>query len=166
HSAGAVSHTAPPLETAIPGRNLDGMSFQAEAVVDLTAISDNVAALAASTDAEVLAAVKADGYGHGIVPAARASLEGGATWLGVATLDEAQTLRAAGIAAPVLAWLVAPGLDLAAAIEADIDLAATSLTQLSEIAAAGARRNRRCRRGCPRLRIARPTIAAPTARSP
>ena len=116
------------------------MSFQAEAVVDLTAISGNVAALAAHTDAAVLAAVKADGYGHGIVAAARASLEGGADWLGVATLDEAFRLRSAGITAPLLAWLVAPGLDLAGAIEADIDLAATSITQLAEIAGAAGRR--------------------------
>lgn len=131
---------APPETVPLARRNLDGMSFQAEAVVDLTAIAANVANLAGRTDADVLAAVKADGYGHGIVPAARASLDGGATWLGVATLDEAHALRAAGISAPILAWLVAPGLPLSEAIDAGIDLAATSVTQLGEIAAAGAGR--------------------------
>ena len=48
------------------------------------------------------AVVKADGYGHGAVPAARAALAGGAAWLAVATADEAAELRAAGIEAPVL----------------------------------------------------------------
>src|SRR5882672_6385275 len=57
------------------------------------------------TPAEVMAVVKADAYGHGSVPAARAALAGGATWLGVAFVDEALTLRVAGITAPVLAWL-------------------------------------------------------------
>ena len=56
-----------------------------------------------------MAVVKADGYGHGLVPAARAALAGGADSLGVAVLDEALALRAAGITAPVLAWLHGPG---------------------------------------------------------
>jgi alanine racemase len=76
-----------------------------EAVVDLGAIRANVATLKAGTPAEVMAVVKADGYGHGLVPSAQAALAGGAGWLGVALLDEALALRKAGIAAPVLAWL-------------------------------------------------------------
>ena len=52
--------------------------------------------------AELCAVVKADGYGHGAVPVARAALAGGASWLAVATADEAGELRAAGIAAPLL----------------------------------------------------------------
>lgn len=122
-------------------RNLEDMSFQAEAVVNLDALASNTAKLAArAPGAAVMAAVKADGYGHGMVPAARASLEGGATWLGVATLDEAMALREAGIDAPTLAWLVAPGLGVAAAADAGVDLGVSSLAQLREIAAAGARR--------------------------
>jgi alanine racemase len=116
------------------------MSFQAEAVVDLDTIAGNVATLVGRTDAEVLTAVKGNGYGHGMVPAAQACLAGGASWLGVATLAEAMALRAAGVTAPVLAWLVAPGQDLAAAIDSGVDLAATSMAQLSELLAVSARR--------------------------
>jgi alanine racemase len=83
--------------------------FNAEIRVDLSAVRHNVALLKAGTSAEVMAVVKADGYGHGMVPCARAALAGGATWLGVATLDEALALRAAGVTAPVLAWLLTPG---------------------------------------------------------
>ncbi len=56
----------------------------------------------------VMAVVKANAYGHGAVAAARAALAGGADWLGVADLAEALQLRAAGIDAPVLAWLHDP----------------------------------------------------------
>jgi alanine racemase len=52
--------------------------------------------------AQLLAVVKADAYGHGAVPAARAALAGGATWLGVALVEEALALRSAGVSAPVL----------------------------------------------------------------
>src|ERR1700757_3709681 len=76
-----------------------------EAFVDLGAITANVAALCELVrGSQVLAAVKAGGYGHGMVPAARAALAGGAGWLGVADLDEAGAVRRAGITAP------APGL--------------------------------------------------------
>ncbi|KUL36565.1 alanine racemase [Actinoplanes awajinensis] len=112
--------------------------WQAEVRVDLDAIRDNVATLRAGTSAEVLVAVKADGYGHGMVPAARAAVAGGATWLGVATLDEALELRRAGLGARVLAWLLAPGLPLHEGITAGIDLSAATPALLDElIAAAG-----------------------------
>ena len=71
--------------------------------IDLGAIEHNVRTLSASAgDAAVCAVVKADGYGHGSVAAAGAALRAGATWLGVAQVDEARPLRAAGIEAPVL----------------------------------------------------------------
>ena len=63
--------------------------WQAELTIDLGAIRANAALLASGTSAEVMAVVKADGYGHGAVPVARAALEGGASWLGVCTLPEA-----------------------------------------------------------------------------
>src|SRR5215207_8653912 len=110
--------------------------LQAEARVDLDAIRANTARLAAGTSAGVMAVVKADGYGHGLLPAARASLAGGATWLGVCTLDEALALRAAGITAPILAWLLGPGLPLPQAVAADVDLSAASTALLEEIVAA------------------------------
>ncbi len=82
---------------------------RSEAVVDLGAIRDNVRLLRSRTPAEVMAVVKADGYGHGLLPSARAALAGGASWLGVAFLEEALALRPAGITAPMLSWLAAPG---------------------------------------------------------
>lgn len=73
------------------------------AEVDLDAVAHNVTVLADHAgDAQVCAVVKADGYGHGAVPVARAALAAGATWLGVAQVQEARSLRAAGIDAPVL----------------------------------------------------------------
>ena len=110
--------------------------WQAEVRIDLDAIRDNVANLCARTAAELMAVVKADGYGHGMVPSARAALSGGATWLGVATLSEALGLRAAGITAPVLAWLNAPGMPLHDGVAAGVDLSASSVDQLGELVVA------------------------------
>jgi alanine racemase len=107
---------------------------QAEARIDLDAISANVARLKSGTSAELMAVVKADGYGHGLVPAAIAALAGGASWLGVCTVDEALGLRMAGISAPLLAWLIAPGEPLTAALAANVDLSAASTDQLADIA--------------------------------
>jgi alanine racemase len=107
--------------------------WQAEVRVDLDAIRYNVTRLRGATSAELMAVVKGDGYGHGMVPAARAALEAGADWLGVCTLEEALGLRAAGITAPVLAWLLAPGLPLHQGVAADIDLSAASLGGLAEV---------------------------------
>lgn len=119
--------------------------WQAEVRVDLDAIRDNVTKLRGGTSAEVMAVVKGDGYGHGMLPAARAALDGGATWLGVCTLDEALTLRRAGITVPVLAWLLAPGLPLHDGVAADVDLSAASTGQVSEMVAAAQRAGRPAR---------------------
>ena len=110
--------------------------WQAEVRVDMDAISDNVATLRAMTTAEVMAVVKADGYGHGMVPAARAALAGGATWLGACTLAEALELRSAGITAPVFAWLLAPGLPVHQGVAADVDLSASGVDQVAELVTA------------------------------
>src|SRR3954447_6977517 len=101
--------------------------YNAEIRVDLSAVRHNVALLCAGTTAEVMAVVKADGYGHGMIPSARAALAGGATWLGVATLDEGLQLRRAGIDTPILSWLHSPGGPLHEGVEAGIDLSAGSL---------------------------------------
>ena len=110
--------------------------MRAEALVDLNAIKANVEALKKSSGTNLLAVVKADAYGHGLVPVAKAALDAGATYLGVALLEEAITLREAGITAPILAWLVQPGSDFAQAIELDIELAVASKIALAEITAA------------------------------
>jgi alanine racemase len=116
------------------------VATRAEAVVDLGAIRANVAALAArAPGAEVLAAVKADGYGHGAVPVAHAALEGGATWLGVVLVEEGVALRDAGIAAPVLVMMEPPPGAGAVAAAYDLDLGVGSLGALEDAAAAGAR---------------------------
>lgn len=112
-------------------------SYPARAVVDLDAIRHNAALLAANAGrAQVMAVVKADAYGHGLVPAARAALAGGATWLGVAQVSEALALRSAGIAAPVLAWLFSPGAPLARAITAGVDVSVAAGWALDEVVAA------------------------------
>ncbi|NAZ88102.1 alanine racemase [Kineococcus indalonis] len=109
----------------------------AEAVVDLDAITANAAVLRERlAGAQLMAVVKADGYGHGAVPAARAALAGGATRLGVAHVHEALALRRAGIGAPVLAWLLTPGLDLRAAVAADVELSVAAPWALEEVVAA------------------------------
>lgn len=113
--------------------------WQAEVRVDLDAIRDNVALMRAGTSATVMAVVKGDGYGHGMIPAARAALDGGAGYLGVATLDEALTLRRAGITAPVLAWLLTPGLPLHEAVARDVDLSAATVPMVKEMADAATR---------------------------
>src|SRR5215472_10964060 len=106
----------------------------AEAVVDLGAIEHNVRVLREHAgSAQVMAVVKADGYGHGATQVARAALAAGAAELGVATVDEALALRADGITAPVLAWLHPPGTDFAPALLADVEIAVSSVRQLDEL---------------------------------
>jgi alanine racemase len=109
---------------------------RAEVVVDLDAIAANTAALRGRVDRPLMAVVKADGYGHGLVPAARAALAGGADALGVAVLEEALALRAAGITAPLLAWLHTPGTDYAAALAADVEVSVNAGWALAEVVAA------------------------------
>jgi alanine racemase len=130
-----------------------GVTALAEAIVDLDAIAANARLLAAagtrrdtgtatrdtgSTGAgpELMAVVKADGFGHGLVPAARAALAGGATWVGVTSVHEALQIRAAGITAPVLSWLNPPGADFAALLSADVDVSAGSAAHLDAIGSA------------------------------
>jgi len=106
---------------------------RAEAIVDLDRITENVKHLKALAGVDLMAVVKADAYGHGLIPVARAALAGGATSLGVALLEEAITLRDAGITAPILAWLVPPGSDYKAAVDHNIELAVSSIIALEEI---------------------------------
>jgi alanine racemase len=115
------------------------MNSPAQALVDLDAISANVAALREHVaPSAVMAVVKAGGYGHGAVAAARAALRGGARWLGVVHVAEALELRAAGVGGPLLC-LMAIGTDQhAAAIEAGVDLSAGSAEMVRRIAAAAA----------------------------
>ncbi len=111
--------------------------YPARVTIDLAAIRHNAGVLAAAApDSQLMAVVKADAYGHGLLPVARAALQGGAHWLGVAQLADAFALRAAGLDAPLLAWLSTPGAPFAQAVTASIDLAASASWTLDEIAAA------------------------------
>ena len=105
-----------------------------EATVDLAAVRHNVALLAAAAPrSAVMAVVKAEGYGHGAVPVARAALDAGAGWLGVCTVGEALELRTAGITAPVLCWLHLPDDDFAPAVAAGVDLSVASRAHLAAV---------------------------------
>ena len=118
-----------------------------EAVVDLDAVRGNVERLRTATTAEVMAVVKADGYGHGLLPCARAALAGGATWLGVAIVDEALALRAAGISAPILAWLWTPDEQetIRSAVSAAVDVGVNNRWQLDAVVAASQAADRAAR---------------------
>lgn len=111
-----------------------------EARISPAAIAHNVETMRRLAPADhTMAVVKADGYGHGAITAARAALEAGVDMLGVADLDEAFELRAAGIDAPVLAWLHDPEADVAAAADAGIMIGVNSREQLRRVAEAGHR---------------------------
>ncbi|HET6561513.1 MAG TPA: alanine racemase [Marmoricola sp.] len=107
---------------------------RAEIVVDLDALRANVETLrAVVAPAGMMVVVKADGYGHGMVEAARAARAGGAEWLGVAVLEEALALRAAGDAGRILSWLTVPGEDYGPAVSADVDVTAYTVDEVAEI---------------------------------
>jgi alanine racemase len=106
--------------------------------IDLDAFRHNVRTLAGiAAPARTMLAVKADGYGHGMLPIARAALESGADSLAVLDVPAALALRAAGIDAQLFAWLHGRDTDFGAAIAADVDLGVSSLTELHRIADAG-----------------------------
>ena len=104
------------------------------AAVDLDAIAHNVRVLRERAgSAQVMAVVKADGYGHGAAQVGRAALAAGAAELGVATVAEALALRRDGITAPVLAWLHPPGTDFGPAVAADVQIGVSSTRQVDEV---------------------------------
>ncbi|MBN9177812.1 MAG: alanine racemase [Microbacterium sp.] len=111
-----------------------------EALIDTDAIADNVRHVRRLTSSNVIAVVKADGYGHGAVRSAVAALAGGASRIGVADIGEALALRRAGIDAPILAWLHAPGASFTDAVAHGIELGISSMDQLVAAAAASAAR--------------------------
>ncbi|MGH3308200.1 MAG: alanine racemase [Nocardioides sp.] len=119
---------------------------RAEIVVDLAAIRHNVRLLRElAAPAAMMTVVKADGYGHGLVPAARSAREAEAEWLGVATIEEALELRESGDEGRVLCWLGVPGENYAGAIAADVDVSAYTVAELAEIRAGVARAGRPAR---------------------
>jgi alanine racemase len=114
--------------------------------IDLAAISANTATMVSNAGGTpVMAVVKSNAYGHGLVPSARAALAGGASRLGVAVIEEALTLRRAGIAEPILAWLPIHQADYDDAIMADVELGVETPWRLDAIAEAARRTGRRAR---------------------
>jgi alanine racemase len=106
---------------------------RAEARIDLSRLSENIKLLKNKCNTKLLAVVKADAYGHGLVEVAKAAETAGADWLGVALLEEAVTLRKNGITSPVLAWLVPPGSDFQSAVDLNIDIAVADLKAFNEV---------------------------------
>ncbi|MET9109427.1 alanine racemase [Streptomyces zhihengii] len=110
---------------------------RARAEIDLAALRANVRALRArAPHSALMAVVKSDAYGHGMVPCARAALDAGASWLGTATPQEALALRAAGVGGRIMCWLWTPGDPWRAGIEADLDMAVSGMWALREVTAA------------------------------
>jgi alanine racemase len=110
-------------------------SPHAQIVVDLGAIRHNVRRLRelVGDDVQQMVVVKADAYGPGMERVARAAREAGAEWLGVATLEEAMTLRRSGDVGRLMCWLAAPGADFAPAVDAGVDVSAYGTAQLEDI---------------------------------
>ena len=128
---------------SIPSTQSQTPVVNGEAVVDLGAIAHNVRILLEHAgSAQVMAVVKADGYGHGATAVARTALAAGVDELGVATISEALALRTDGITAPVLAWLHAPGTVFDTAVNADVGIGITSLRQIDDLLGAVARTGR------------------------
>ncbi|HWB36010.1 MAG TPA: alanine racemase [Rugosimonospora sp.] len=101
--------------------------------VDLGAVTANVRTIKSRTAGELMAVVKADGFGHGQVDVARAALAGGATRFGVTSIDEARPLRDAGLTQRVLSWLNPPGAEFGAAARLGVELGVPGLEHLRAI---------------------------------
>ena len=110
---------------------------RASAEVNLSAIADNLKLIKSKTDAQVLAVVKADAYGHGLIQVGKAATDAGADWLGTALLEEGIALRNSGIKIPIISWLTPLGEDFKTAIDLNLDLSISSVELLSEVIAAG-----------------------------
>lgn len=107
--------------------------------VDLAAIAENIAEIRSRTDSAIMAVVKADAYGHGLIPVATTAIDSGATWLGTALLAEAIALREAGFEVPIIAWLTPPHEDFESALRLNIDLSVSSIQLFEEILKCAAR---------------------------
>ncbi|MEP7332393.1 MAG: alanine racemase [Terracoccus sp.] len=132
----------PSSVAADPGATAGSAASQTQglpgwAEIDLSALEHNVRSLRErAPDADFMAVVKADAYGHGLLPVARAAVRAGAGWLGVAQFSEAFALRDAGLGTRLLTWLSVPGADFTGAVRRNIDLSASAPWVLDEIAAA------------------------------
>lgn len=113
--------------------------------IDLSTVAANTRHFARTTGGEVMAVVKADGFGHGLCGTARTALANGATWLGTTSVAEAVEARAADADAPVLSWLNPVDADVTTACSNRIDLAVPSGRHLAAVVEACARSAYRAR---------------------
>lgn len=123
------------MRAVAPGRGLVS-PIQPELTIDLDAVAANTRLFAARISGELMAVVKADGFGHGAEAVARTALANGATWLGVTSLAEAFALRESGLSAPLLSWLNPIDADFGAAYRVGIDVAVPSLEHLAGVVSA------------------------------
>ncbi len=111
--------------------------------VDLDAVAHNVRALRdLVAPAQLCAVVKADGYGHGAVAVSDVALASGASWLGVALVEEGAVLRRSGVEAPILLLSQPRAADVDAAVRLDLRLTADTHAGVAAMAAAAARHHR------------------------
>ena len=110
---------------------------RARVEINLSAIAENQKFIKRKTSAQVLAVVKADAYGHGLIEVAKAAEKAGADWLGTALLEEGIALRNKGITKRIISWLTPLGEDFKTAINLDIDLSVSSIELLNEIISVG-----------------------------
>jgi alanine racemase len=106
---------------------------RAEAIIDLKAIDANIKKLLSESKSPGMAVVKADAYGHGLIPVAQQAISSGATWLGTALLEEALALRSHNIQAPILSWLTPIHDDFESALVNQIDLSIPSQDHLDAV---------------------------------
>ncbi|PZE74038.1 alanine racemase [Curtobacterium sp. MCBD17_019] len=121
-----------------------------EAVVDLDAYRANIDLLRSWMDpVEVMVVLKADGYGHGMVPLALTAVDAGVRWLGVLTVEAALRLRSVGVGEDVrlFAWQHDPDLDPRDAVDSGVDLGVSNVAELDRIVAAVTQRPARVHLG-------------------
>jgi len=152
----------------VPRLDIDRATSRAWAEIDLDAIAANVQAVRAQLPSShrFMAVVKADGYGHGAVPVARAALRAGAAWLGVATVAEGLALRGARLSAPILVLGPATGDEVPDAARGGLSLTIGSADAVALIARAARRRAVRVHlkvdTGMTRLGVTVPEVARVT----
>ncbi|BDR52672.1 alanine racemase [Bombiscardovia nodaiensis] len=129
-------------------------AYPGQVIVDLAALKSNMQELvrvvaASGSGAQVMGVIKADAYGHGLIPSALAALAGGARWLGSAQPREALALRRAGIGVDrcrILAWMYnAQSAPLDELMANDIDISVGSLADLAQVVKAADSLGRRAR---------------------
>jgi alanine racemase len=104
--------------------------------IDLEVIANNYKTIKKLTGGQVLAIVKADAFGHGMIEVSKKLESIGVDILGTADIDEAMELRHAGIKSPIMAWLHGKNTQFEEAISNDIELGASALATLEKIGAA------------------------------